>query len=323
MNEDPLAFVETPPALADWVAAEGLLTAASEDDRILYPGAGTGNIAAAVHRHCSVRGRPAPDAVAVEMHPERADRLRERFVDEDAPDNHGVPRLPEDSAQRHRAYRGGVARAEVDADFEVREDDFLLDPPEGLFDYIVANPPYTAYSQIDTDAREAYSERFETATGQFPLHAPFVEQMLNLLNPNGVLTFLAPFTWLTVDATRPMRDLIRRESPCTPRSVPASGFPDHQVMTVLTTVGRAGASWTGRTSPPSETRLAPTGARLTMLDDVLRQGRPDVDLDEAWEEYHNHVEQGQLMVHHRDRDEREEIDSTDAGRQQSLARWSA
>lgn len=323
MNSDPYGFVETPPELADWLAAEVLLTDPSDDARILYPGAGTGNIAAAVHRHCSVRGIDAPDAVAVENHPERADALRERFVD-DAPDNHGVPELTTESVRRHKAIRCGIERSEIGAEFTVHEADFLTDPPEGLFDYIVANPPYTAYPKIDAEARTAYRDIFETAVGRYPLHAPFVEQMLNLLKPDGVLVFLAPFSWLTTGATKPLRRLIRNANPATSQLVPECGFPDHQVVATLNVVARPGASWMGETDAPSETRLDIVGSYGRFVEGVLQTS--ERELEDAWTHYRDMVDDGQLMLRHRDRKERKDFDSVGSASrstQRSLDGWVA
>lgn len=333
MNDDPLGFVETPDALADWLAAEVLLTPSDSDDRILYPGAGHGQIAAAVHRHCSVRGRPCPDAVAVERDPGRCSVLRERFVGPDAPENHGVPTLSEASAERHRAVRARVERAAVHASFEVREGDFLADPPGGPFDYIVANPPYTAYQHIPEDDREQYAAEFETATGSYPLYAPFVEQMLDLLAPNGVLVFLAPIKWLSTDVTQPLRQRLRHASPATPELVPEPAFPDHAVTTTVNVVGRAGADWTGPTRPPSQTRLGLTHATGGFLARLLYGlGVADDEFEEAVAAYQDRFETHRTRVNWQDRTDREVLDSPpdaseasaeESTQQSGLERWSA
>jgi SAM-dependent methyltransferase len=255
VNEDPLGFVETPPALADELAGQVMPTTPKPGDRILYPGAGRGKIAAAVHRRCSVRDIDCPDAVFVERDAQHLETLRDRFVGEEASHNHGVPPLSDESTRCHRPMYGSISKARVDADVEIRHTDILLDPPPGTFEYIVANPPYTAYSEIERERREAYADRFETATGQFHLYTPFVEQMLDLLAQNGVLVVLLPDRWLTLEAARPLRDRLRQENPCTPILVPEPAFPDHKVQTTIAVVGRSDAPWTGQVRPPSRTSL--------------------------------------------------------------------
>jgi|GEM_PF-5553036 len=327
MNDDPLGYVETPPALADELAGHVMVTHPEAGDRILYPGAGQGNIAAAVHRRCSVRGLPCPDAVFVERDSAHLDTLGDRFVGADASHNHGVPPTSEDSAWHHKAYRGTISKARVDADAAIRHTDFLADPPSGTFEYIVANPPYTAYPNIETERREAYAERFETASGQFPLYALFVEQMLDLLAPNGVLAVLLPTNWLTIQAVRPLRDRLRHEQPSTPILIPDPAFPDHSVQTTAMVVGRTDSRWTGEPRAPSNTRIYLTHMHGPAIDPFLeRVGVADADLDDAAEEYMDRTRFLQRLVGNRGRRERQELDdveSTDTGTQQALARWSA
>lgn len=322
MNEDPLGFVETPPALADWLASEVLLTCPDPGDRILYPGAGRGNIAAAVHRRCSVRDLHCPDAVFVERDEGHLDDLRDRFVDEDATYNHGVPPVPEASRRWHRPYRGPTHEAAVDTSTSIHARDFLRDPPAGLFEYVVANPPFTAYPNVDPDDREDYAERFETACGQFGLYAPFVEQMLDLLAPNGVLAVLLPVQWFTTRAARALRSLVRRESPCTSELVPEVAFPDHQVVTNVAVIGRADADWVGRLNPPWETRLGLTSMRGHYLRDLLDGlGVDEGDLESVVSEYVDSFELTRRLVANRDRRERQDLEPMDeaARRQRSLA----
>ena len=259
MNTDELGFVETPAPLADWLAAEVLLRAPTQGDRILYPGGGRGNLAAAVHRRCSVRELPAPGATFVERDPGRAEALRDRFMGPDAPLNHGVPERSVPSVEWHRPYRNTVGEGEVAADVKVVEADFLRDPPDGPFDYIVMNPPYTAYQQIATADRETYAEQFETATGQFPLYVPFIEQALGLLADNGILTFLAPDSYLTLGVTESLRWRLRAANCTTPMLVPDMAF-DEMVQTAVTTVMPGDTDLLGPPTAPQERRF-----RLTPL----------------------------------------------------------
>lgn len=244
MNTDELGFVETPAPLADWLAAEVLLRTPSKGDRILYPGGGRGNLAAAVHRRCSVRELPAPDATFVERHPERSDP----------------------SVEWHRPYRSCAGAGEIEADVEVVEADFLRDPPAGPFDYVVMNPPYTAYPQIATEDREAYADRFETASGQFPLYVPFVEQALRVLADDGILVFLAPDSYLTLGVTEPFRWWLRQATTATPLLVPELAF-EEMVRTAVTVTMPADSNLLGPTGPPHEQRFGITSleGRLVSL----------------------------------------------------------
>ena len=266
MNTDELGFVETPAPLADWLAAEVLLQTPTQGDRILYPGAGRGNLAAAVHRRCSVRELPAPDATFIERHPERAACLRDRFEGPDAPMNNGVPERSDASVEWHTPYRSCSGAGEIKADVEVVETDFLWDPPAGPFDYVVMNPPYTAYPQIATDDREAYADRFETASGQFPLYAPFVEQALRVLADDGILAFLTPDSYLTLGVTEPLRWRLRQATTATPLLVPELAF-EEMVRTAITVTTPGDSNMLGPTGDPHEQRFGLTslGGRLVSL----------------------------------------------------------
>lgn len=322
MNEDPLGFVETPAALADWLASEVLLTEWDSNDRILYPGAGCGNIAAAVHRRCSVRGYTPPEAVFVERNPDHISALEDRFVGTDATHNHGVPPASDVSRRTHQANRKPIQDAPVDTDVTIHNRDFLKDPPEGSFEFIVSNPPYTAYDQVAKEDRELYNECFETATGKYGLFAPFVEQMLDLLAPNGVLVFLAPVQWLTTSSSESLRNLIRRHYPVTPFMVPECAFPDVQVETTLNIVGRPGADWTGYTRPPSRTRLTPTTRYWDLERFFERLGVDEDDMEDTLSDYTRQREMIEKFFGHKLRSERESLDAGSVNsRQTALERW--
>jgi SAM-dependent methyltransferase len=257
-------YVPTPAPLADYVAASALFEPPDPDDRVLYPGAGTGNLLAAVHRRCAVRHLPAPDGVAVEHDSARATRLRDRVVGPDAACNHGIPRLPDGSKCYHTPISWGPHadhRSDpqaVTATLTIQEPDFLRDPPAGPFEYIIANPPYIRYNELSTEDRDYYREQFETATGQFNLYAPFIEQMLEVLAPDGILAFLAPVSYLTTWAAEPLRNRLRYATPYTSELLPEFVFPDRQVTVTLTVVvGPDHRDAANR--PPSRTQLYLTG----------------------------------------------------------------
>jgi len=296
MNTDELGFVETPAPLADWLASETLLRAPTQGDRILYPGAGRGNLAAAVHRRCSVRELPAPDATFVERHSERAARLRDRFEGPDAPMNNGVPERSDASVEWHTPYRSRSGAGEIKADVEVVETDFLRNPPDGPFDYIVMNPPYTAYQQIATADRETYAEQFETATGRFPLYVPFIEQALSLLGDNGILTFLAPDSYLTLGVTESLRWRLRAANCTTPMLVPDMVF-DEMVQTAVTTVMLRDTDLLGPPTAPQERRFKLTPLAGDLVYQLFeRFGTPEESCREAVKTYFEAVETASRRV---------------------------
>lgn len=206
-------YVPTPPPVADLAAAQVFgVTRPSEIDgggRLLLPGLGTGNLYAAARRYCTngeswrVPGfdYPLPSCVGVENDPQRIDDFRSQ---------HSLDGI------------------------EIHEADFLLDPPARRFDWGLANPPFTRYSHIDEDRRAVYRDRFETATGQFPLYAPFVEQMIELVKPGGSVTVILPIKALTNTVTAPLRRLLQRFERGHILLLPEPTF-DRMVTTVMLT----------------------------------------------------------------------------------------
>lgn len=206
-------FVPTPAPVADLAAVEvfGVERPSEDpDERLLLPGLGTGNLYAATRRYCTPGENwrvpnfeySMPDCVGVENDPERIEEF-----------------------QANRPTDG----------IEIHEADFLLDPPEGPFDWVLANPPFCRYRNIPTDRRDAYRERFETADGQFPLYAPFLEQSLRLVKPDGWVTFILPVKALTLRGTEPLRDLLRRRYVGFIGLLPEQTF-DEKVTTVILSV---------------------------------------------------------------------------------------
>ena len=180
-------YVPTPAPVADYAAATAFgASRPSEIDngRMLFPGLGTGNLYDAVRRYCTEGENwyvprfdyEPPDCIGVDNDPARI----EEFDDQHA-----------------------------DTPIDVVESDFLLDPPDGKFDWILGNPPYVRYNRLPKDKRSRYREKFTLATDQFPLYVPFFEQALRLLKPGGWLTFILPIGALTTGVAEPLRDTFR------------------------------------------------------------------------------------------------------------------
>lgn len=286
-------YVPTPAPVADLAAAEVFgaqrPSAVANGGRLLLPGLGTGNLYAAVRRYCTAGetwnvpqfGYPLPECVGVETDSARIATFRES--------------RPTD-------------------DITVSEADFLLEPPAGRFDWVLANPPFTRYDRIPAARRAQYRERFETATGQFPLYAPFLEQALRLVNPDGWVTFILPVKALTIGRTEAVRALLRR------RYVGFIGFLPPQtfartVDTCLLTVQKRPHPPTGLWLEP----ILPYGPQPLLE----RLGIDDVDAasdqySEQFEAYCRRIDQDYRPPHVAEDAPSPHIVSTQA----NLARWS-
>jgi len=207
-------YVPTPEPAAEYAVGD-LFKVERPDSpsspRLLLPGLGTGNLYDAVVRYCT---------------PGEGNR-DQRNLEYPVPECVGVENDPNNVGAFDMTHWGH--------DIDVRQTDFLLEPPEGSFDWVLANPPYTRYSRISKEKRAAYRERFETATGKYPLFAPFVEQAMDLLKPDGWATFILPVQSLTVDACEPLQDLLAGLRVGRITLLPEPTF-DRQVQTVVVTV---------------------------------------------------------------------------------------
>lgn len=61
------------------------------------------------------------------------------------------------------------------------------------YDYVVGNPPYIAYKDLDVKNREVLKENFDTcAFGKCDYSYAFIEKGLKLLNQNGKMVYITP-----------------------------------------------------------------------------------------------------------------------------------
>lgn len=228
-------FVPTPAPITDWMVSVLFTETPSADDKLLLPGCGTGNFAAAVQRCCSFRGHPCPDIYAVEPNEERAAAFKDRF--EDANESH-QPEIPESSAEQlEYTYPPdwSPSHEPTEMDITFLQNDFLLDPPREQFDYIIANPPFVQYNDIDKEKRERYANQFDSAVGRFNLYAPFVEQMCDHLTADGELVFILPEDFL-FSTNADFRNRIREETIHYVRPLPEVVFPNHSIRTCVLNV---------------------------------------------------------------------------------------
>lgn len=282
-------YVPTPPIVSDYVTsvAFGAERPSDVDDggRILLPGLGTGNLYDAVKRYCTPgEGWPAnrtwefdlPECVGVENDPQRIQEFH---------DEHGY-----------------------DEPIQILERDFLLDPPEGPFDWILANPPYLRYKAIDGDKRDAYRRKFRMAKGQFDLAMVFYEQAMRLLKDDGWLTFILPLAALLTNTYEPFRWGIRSRFVEPIRYLPPETF-DEKVETFVVSVQKRDSPGNHLWFDHLYNHAAETILEGLGVDDV------DVAVDEYFDEYRL-TEELICRRDHRERDKRAEV-----GAQRGLEEW--
>ena len=95
--------------------------------------------------------------------------------------------------------------------------EWILEFPEILddngrfvgFDAVIGNPPYINVSNIRPESyRKQLQKTFYTAKNKSDLYSFFIEKGFQLLQPNGVLSFIVPHTWKATDSFRNLRELV-------------------------------------------------------------------------------------------------------------------
>jgi hypothetical protein len=76
------------------------------------------------------------------------------------------------------------------------QDDFLLTPLDGQFDFVIGNPPYVRQELIPTPLLAEYRNRYQTMSDRADLYIPFIERSLLLLAKGGSLGFICADRWM-------------------------------------------------------------------------------------------------------------------------------
>lgn len=71
-----------------------------------------------------------------------------------------------------------------------------LDVIEGNYDFIIGNPPYIRFQDLDELTRFKLKHMIIGKSGNPDLYYAFIEKSVSLLKPNGVLCFIIPNTWI-------------------------------------------------------------------------------------------------------------------------------
>lgn len=86
----------------------------------------------------------------------------------------------------------------------VREGDFLL-TPLSPFDVVVGNPPYVRIEQLAPQLQAEYRRRYISLFDRADLYVAFIERSLDLLKPEGMLSFICADRWILNRYGAPLR----------------------------------------------------------------------------------------------------------------------
>lgn len=106
----------------------------------------------------------------------------------------------------HHGLTSSLSRAL--ADRWLIQGDFLLEPLNEGFDFVVGNPPYVRQELIPSLLLEEYRARYKTIYDRADLYVPFIERCLSLLNQEGELGFICADRWMKNRYGGPLRRLV-------------------------------------------------------------------------------------------------------------------
>ncbi|MCX5795029.1 MAG: Eco57I restriction-modification methylase domain-containing protein [Elusimicrobia bacterium] len=89
----------------------------------------------------------------------------------------------------------------------VKEADFLLSS-DGPYDAVVGNPPYIRIENLAPILQSEYRRRYASLYDRADLYVAFIEHSLNLLRPDGVLSFVCADRWVLNRYGSPLRRMI-------------------------------------------------------------------------------------------------------------------
>lgn len=78
------------------------------------------------------------------------------------------------------------------------------------FDYVLSNPPYVVYRDIEQGERDYLKEHFTCcAEGKFDYYYAFIEKSMNELTPNGKMAYIIPYSIYKNVFARKLREQIK------------------------------------------------------------------------------------------------------------------
>jgi hypothetical protein len=86
--------------------------------------------------------------------------------------------------------------------------DFLLAPLDGLFDFVIGNPPYVRQEMVPSPLMAEYRSRYQTIYDRADLYIPFIERSLSVLAKGGSLGFICSDRWMKNRYGGPLRNFV-------------------------------------------------------------------------------------------------------------------
>jgi adenine-specific DNA-methyltransferase len=105
----------------------------------------------------------------------------------------------------------GLSDAKTLSQTWVQRGDFLLECAYRTFDFIIGNPPYIRIEQLSPMLQSEYRNRYSSLFDRADLYVAFIENGLDLLSDNGILTYICADRWILNKYGSPLRRKITKD----------------------------------------------------------------------------------------------------------------
>lgn len=99
---------------------------------------------------------------------------------------------------------------------------------------MIGNPPYGAF--ISKEIQNFYTNNYVTAKYKLDTYAIFIEKGINITKGSGQLSYIVPYTFLTIQQHKKLREFILNYSIETLVDLPTKVFESADLDTVILTM---------------------------------------------------------------------------------------
>ena len=114
------------------------------------------------------------------------------------------------------------------------EEEFPEVMKEGGFDVVIGNPPYVRPHNLDDKTKKYLWKNSKVVKAKGDIYAAFIEKGINLLRERGLISFIVPHTWLSLESFEDLRKYILNS--CKIKSItilPRKVFQEAEVETLI------------------------------------------------------------------------------------------
>jgi type I restriction-modification system DNA methylase subunit len=83
---------------------------------------------------------------------------------------------------------------------------------KGGFDVVIGNPPYVRPSKMSNNSKQFYWNNYRSFKAKSDLYSIFMEKGINIANNGGLISYIVPHTWISLESFEEIRRIILEKS---------------------------------------------------------------------------------------------------------------